>query len=510
MTRLRIGTKPGVGPVVKVMVDELDDPFTTSSQDIAKFRFDSENQNYGYVVQVAECSLDFTGMGYANAWKYVPTGDPWTSYLWLSQIQSGGSTYQRFGTIRVDAIAPEGNYFVFAQLATSDWKRRWTTFSNPVQRFVEPNVYVVEVDHVPPGANPVAYIPPNERVRLRTLQSRNTPFGEGRVGTFPNAVMSRWNVFKTNLPRDDVAYPPAGPAPVAGQHVLRISPTQVRMARPGYTIADADDLMILSSNRVPIKIVAAGLLTIPAGGVQTVTPIVPIDENVYVEFSVQGPGAQLLIPPFGEINEGALVEHRVAGGNVEFRNLSSKTLEVRYFVLAEGTTPQSVGSAKVLERLPDGNVVIRKPGTAGTSLRDTILDTRLPFVPIVAQGFIPWTAFVGSDTATRGTHMALVNFDNPGAKFRPHPIWVAKLQRIAAPNDIIFRDPNAVFLTAASPDRFGAQSVMCQVQDTQVKFYAWRGSTNPTLVETGPYNIEYDPYQWIGIRFFIFAIPTDL
>ena len=48
MKQLFAGLKSGVGPVLKIMKDSVDDPLTTPSTSFEKFHFDSETTKIGW------------------------------------------------------------------------------------------------------------------------------------------------------------------------------------------------------------------------------------------------------------------------------------------------------------------------------------------------------------------------------------------------------------------------------------------------------------------------------
>jgi hypothetical protein len=519
MTRFFIGTVDGE-PLLRVTVDPDVPPWEVDPDDFANIRFDSNREAMGYVVETIQTEIDFTGfidpmpnnsITYTEFW---PPGTNASDCLVHLQMSRGtGSLYRWQAYLKLDNIVPEWqDRFVFMAEATTSWRYRWTRSGNPVQIWIDPHARFVMLPAIygpagSPDPLPIAGIGCKGFRDSSFYHSGSywNQFENGRPTTLPGI-----NFFVTDLPTGDEDYPETGPAPTQGEPVIRLTPTSMRMARRGYTIADDDDKMIFCDTRIPLKVAAAGTATIAASGTHVVTPVVAIDENCLVEFYATQTGQVMTVPPFqGVLNQTNLVAWRVNGGDVEFRNDSSISIDIVYVVFAEGIEPQSVGSAPEVEVGADGRVIMRAPGTAGTSLRDVILDTALPFVPIAAQGWVPHGSFVTSDVGVNGTHMVDVALDNDGS-WTPLLIWALTCQRRASPFDIQMRWPNINYLTATSPNRLSALSVFARLEPDRVRMYAWRGTANFTYAQTSPIYFEYDPYDCIGIRYYILAVPNSL
>jgi hypothetical protein len=513
VTRFFMGTVDGE-PLLRVTVDPDVPPWEVDPDDFANIRFDSDREAMGYVVETFQAAVNYDNfpdpmpITVATQHEFWPTGVYATCQVHLLFSRPTSPNF-RWGFYHiVENIVPEWkDEFVFVREAVADWQYRWRRGSNPVQIAIAADGQIIEgLRH---GPTDEIFNPPTEDgayvlfARVPNVQPSAVP---SRPSTYTTA-----NFFVTDLPTGDEDYPETGPSPTPGEPVIRLSPTSMRMARRGYTIADDDDKMIFSDTRIPLKIAAAGTATIAASGTHVVTPVVAIDENVLVEFYATATGDLMCIPPFqGLIAQTSLVAYRVNGGNVEFRNDASVSVDIVYVVFAEGIEPQSVGSAPEVEVGADGRVIMRAPGTAGTSLRDVILDTELPFVPIAAQGWVPHGSFATSDVGIHGTHMADIVLDNDGS-WTPLPIWALTCQRRASPFDIEMRIyPSVIWLTAASPNRLSARSVVAKVEPDRVRMYAWRGASNMIYAQTSPPLIQYDPYDCIGIRYYILAVPNSL
>ena len=504
MARLRFGIKPGVGPVVKAMVNDADDPFTTPISQVHKYAFDSEREGLGYIVGDVNVQVDFGHFpenlsANTDYWLYYPTGSEATAHLemWIRRAPNNNHSWRARPLVH-NMFPNASNRIILARRDTADWRYRWHRRTNPVQVFIQPEVLLAKPDGTAPGFMS-ATVP---GVPLWSIEDAAT-------AQRPQDVVGI-NFFATDLPIGDDPYPAPGPAPVAGQHVLRISPTTVKMARPGYTVADTnDDRMIFSATKIPMKVAAAGTLTIAAGATATVVPKAPIDTTCLVDFYGEQSSQGMTIPPFASIfDEANMVAYRISGGNVQFRNDSTVSVTIVYVVFTDGVVPQSTGNAKIYEVMGEGHAVLRVPGTAGTSRRDEIINTKLSFLPIVKQGWVPYTDFVSSDSSIRGTHMALITWTNTG--FKPYPIFVLKCVRRDDPTDIQYRYPNIGWLKATDPDRMSAESVYAEITDTQLKVFAWRGAFNPIYAQTAPYATTMDPYDCVGVRYYIFAIPNAL
>ena len=148
-----------------------------------------------------------------------------------------------------------------------------------------------------------------------------------------------------------------------------------------------------------------------------------------------------------------------------------------------------------------------RPGTAGTSAADIILDSRCATLPLVAQGWVSGSALTAtaSDIGRFGTHMHAVNFANNG--WKPMVLAVARFTRNGR---YIYQSFFAKHIDIYS--YMSASTFMCTVTDTQVKFYYTTASSGryEDAYRIGQYYLTPMQMQLSGFRYYIFAVPPSL
>lgn len=561
MTRLFIGHKAGVGAVVKVMQNDADDPLTTPNTDWHKFRFNSEIQSIAYSYERTD--WDFVG---ADWWSACPTGLPsilpdvrpgpfayWPSgaveadcLVAVEATHDSASAYRRFGVVyALDRMTDLSVRTILLRAHDrSEWSSSWKTARQNYPGSSDARYFSHSLNDVPTTTRPVTTT--TDTLDVGRVLRCGTPFSSwttngnvprwyhalgGSVGgawvtstEFAIADMQVYGTAKgaldytedrivfTELPIENDPYPATEGTFSADKLIVRINPGEVKIAKPGYDVDTATrEQLLVSSDKVPMKVVAAGSFTLAAGATLSVPTAYAISPRCVVETQVNVTGQTLLLPPYPDNNVDEIaLEHRVVPGAIEFRNQSAVSLDCRFFVLADDVTPATTGSAKVLEKLPDGATVIRRPGAAGTVDRDILIDTRATYLPVVAQGWVGVADItLASDVTRYGTHRYPVSFSNGG--FKPLVMARAKFEIDAAPGYYVWSDffaKNIEYVSVMSSSTF-----LAKVTDTLVTFYVDRDSTRTEdEYNDSGYIYRMTPSQmtFIGFRYYIFACPASL
>lgn len=550
---LFMGVKPGYGPVLKIMADESYDPLTTPNTDHHKFRFNSEVEDIGYTfgrssdfVLTPEHIWDDFNSGNSVAITHHPRGTNDSTCLRQLQVfyNTAGSPRRRVVNYRValdrGEYASLGYRPIFVRSRDrSDWVSNWVCsrvlYLGNQYRYLSYYKNIMDVTDLTAyndtSVSDMGLMPrhPNPAVSYPDSAIFQNPawFGPGPVDLpFPEIGLfdarselpatGNDNIIITELPLDNEPYPAVSPTFTADQPCLHLSPTIARMAKPGFDVDTAEyDELIFSESKFPLKCVKAGSFTLAASATTNIDIEYPITTRAWVEDQINITGQDLRLPPYPNNNTAAItVEHRIVGQQLQYRNQSSVSVDVRFFVMSGGDGEPSSGTAPVLEA-EDGVVTIRRPGTAGTSEADIILDSRATTLPMVAQGWVTGSQLTAnaSDVARYGTRMHTVNFSNPGSAFKPLVIAMAKYWRGAGHIWQSFFSKNIEWYNFMSASTF-----MATVTDTQVKFYfypgifAGTGTRYEDIVNLGGSNWFDWPEQMelVGFRYYIFAVPATV
>ena len=533
MTRMRIGVKPGVGPVVKVMVNDGDDPFTTPNTDHHKFLFNSEVQEIGYAYDLASFSTtgtylhNNTPIG-SEQWHYFPSGSTASNCQMAVMVARQQSLYYGpsigFQNGREYAV-----FYAFDRMSALSYRSiqlplrdnsAWDAVCSCTflqygatgdHHYVSKYKFVE--DETTENAAGTLYTAFNVN-----LGRRSPPQGGGTIA-YPNFPVSEAASFvlektivSTELPMENDPYPAVTGSFAANKHVMRLGNGVVKLAKPGFDVATATrDQLILSSDKVPMKVAKTGFVTIANGATVSIAVAYPLSTSNYVDYQLQPAGsARLVVPPYPDNTVQPLtVEHRIVGQTLEIRNTSGVAVDVRYFVLTEDAELPSSGGAKILDT-SGAYHVIRRPGTAGTRGKDILVDTRSAYMPIVAQGWVPAASVVSAaDDARLGSHMYVVNLTNGG--FKPFLMARAKYSVNADPTRFRYRNLNIDNIEVS--DFLAHKSFLAVVSDTQVKFYVDKGARFEAAYRTGsPPTLTTEPATdtFVGFRYYVFAIPPSL
>lgn len=563
MTQLFIGHKPGVGPVVKVLKHDSDNPLTLANDAYSSYLFNSENQKLTHIREVdgfsrifqntdpASATIHHVGGGasdaHASIWAQKEAWQPGWS-LWFVNMTSFH--------VRVDNVSP------FLPIISHTGGAIWKTSTAPAPRMKSFNGRSRWV--INPGAQHEKDIVTSWENRPIIYKAKAfTPYGSSGtswenwkgevannlsslplIGTWltkelpgsSNGNMSArpwrqsWNSVGSapvldcdfsyavwNLPANNTALPTFTPGP-AGQEIVRISSNRVAVARPGYTVANSgiDKMILDSDNLSPALCVMAGqTAAIPVSGEVRLSPPpgIVLSEGVVVELMARKSDEPQYIPAHcvtGLVRTTNFnIQYWVEGNQLVLYNNGTFPAVVTYIVLNASRDPTSTGGSQVFYKGNDGThdfCQIKKPGTSDPASRpnDIVLDTRLPTLHILKEGWLPAGSFAASVEQALGTRYYDVEFDAAG--MIPFVMF-----RTVFP-DYILPPALAVYYSYYAPNGpLGAssQSSICRLSSNTARFFLNNGSWVAYGANSGNQPVAlYGGQEAQGIRYYIFGIPT--
>ncbi len=524
MTQLFMGFKPGVGPVVKVMKNNDDDPLTTPNTAFAKYLFNSESQHLGYVYDTRK----YTFL-HANLWsgQLYFWGEPVTSARMITYTYQAWSAQANAASVtRLDRLYPDRPFIPLCERRVGYGKNRWLagrrhlflavdTVSNELGyvRSYQFESVIARVTEFQANASSYNYPPnvfysafqPHIAIGDWVVTDQSRAVGAGSDGL--PILDGFWN-----LPADATPLPSYVSAP--GLETLALSSSRFELARPGYSLQDPANIQnrIIDSNRAPALVVMAGRETaIPSGGSRAVPApsYLSLTETAVVDVMVKETGGEQFIPVHvrsGYVRKSSiLVTYEVFPDQIVFYNDGSSSVDVTYMVFNADDRPPSTGGQLVMFRGDDGEqeyIQIKKPGTSDPASRpgDILLDTRFPTIQIIKEGWLPLSAFTvigGADSIQLGQRKAAIPYDSAGL------LPFVKFS-IVFPDYI--RSPDLSLYYRYPPAQWGPpsnQSGVCQLTDNAANFFLSPGNWSRVTLE-GVYSDRPDP---LGIRYYILGIP---
>lgn len=539
MKNFFVGVKPGVGPVLKIMRDDADDPLTTPNTNYGKFLFNSEVQKLGYIDRIIKVEADFTtyppGPSALSPNRYyLPSGsNAYTADVAIISYSGGGYNWQvwmfreaYFGKDFFPLVevrypkygAPNTFNGPSVDTLTGDVSNRGYTSAH-ARDFVLGNDLYSEGIH--------------RAYNIRLIGSDDGYRVPAYVGVFvgnsPNrSPFALMTVF--NLPDKNVAIPDNSGAPTSGDEVIRIDSAGgglCRVALPGHDITDPDpENYILHEDKIPVKIIKCGEADVDQGTTISIPCPLPLTPYTYMDFHVKRKSdSEWWQPPYfvGTSEAQSLsFEYTVDTDDDEIviTNTSNSDLTIRYAICGTSEDSPTSGGSRILLKGNDGAqdyVQIKRPGSsdAAPNLNDIMIDTRLSYLPILAEGFLSYpddfpNALTGSERH-KGERWATVNFANPDGM-----LPLVKVGAVFAGSDSFTGEYNPVTVwnrhdvrVTSDPNwngRASGGSVWANIKQTSVDFYS--GGTNPYWTPT--INITSYPSTMLGLRYYIFGIPQSL
>ncbi len=511
---------------LKMMLDADDDPETTPDTDYGKFAFNSNTDFIGYTYDIRVLTWQGSGV-VPRTQTLVTISGQWKAYARdsaaaLSQhethcldaktIIGGDYTPMVEAKIRMTSGALSGrflNHIIYRYVRTVGTLQDQISYFQSSWGAMDPTGLSYfgagcKVASFLPNANSVAMYPYHVEGRSdRYIDS----YGPAEL------VALVWD-----LPCDQTAI--VAPEGTGGPGTRRLvaTPTIAKMTRPGYDVADATGRqLIFDSSRIPTKIIGSGEFTIANGATYDVmVPAVfqPLSPYTYVDTQVKVGTGNFTHPgitsPLGSINDPSdpAFQYEPMTDRVRFYNVSGRTLTIRYIIFAEDTNaPTGDGTGSVLSVSEDAIQILRPGASASPSFADIILDSRMHYLPIIAEGYIPRASFSAA-ASNYGTHQATVTFSNSG--FMPFVKYTTHLinEFVQPFVERFFNVPNAGWNFQHSQ-----RSTVARIEGTQVTFHA--SINNPTLVlygGTAPATVDTPPAGTFfkGIRYYIFGLPLSL
>lgn len=460
MTQLFIGHKPGVGPVVKILKHDDDDPLTLANDAYDRYIFNSENQKIGYAFGLYSFDYwyGFGGVTSGTVGRVNINGDDdtawftgWAGYQfrgWDNKLYQNGDLWI-VGYLRPDKVFPDRNILPIFNAAVR-WggdgptagfiecaRRGMNTILNVTNR----EAYIFTSSQLSGG-----YLKVKDRVPGSDVVPGATGFNwEGRIQQFfPNIAIGEWvgmshlssaadgsATLANNYP---AGAPYSGPPPVStalhyywslpadqspmpdypaspGLEIVRLDGQRVAIARPGYDIrtdSGMSKMIVDSEGAAPALCIAAGVTpSIPAGSELAIPLSTPLEIGslAVVETMVRGTDQEQYIPPHvlsGWVrNTRIAARYRIQDGVLTFFNDSSMAVVITYFVFAADEQPPSTGGQEVIWEGNDGTqdyFQIKRPGTTDPASRpaDLLMDSRYPAITIIKEGWLPLAYFVAN------------------------------------------------------------------------------------------------------------------
>lgn len=510
MARLFTGTING-HPCVKVTRNNADAPWAVPNSDYGRFAFNSDHQ-HAYVQHIRSVTFDGYPFSDVEAFYYLDgTGPSNSLFRVIAYYPSNASARGKWLQILLDNA---GLGFVpMAELRTMaadgrmigpsySWHETW-----PGQLGIYQSFPSYRAGAAPTVLNQGGY------VGMLTEGLTMTTSGQKMLGAV-------WD-----LPADATPLPSNGTV-VPGQMMARFTNLHAQVARPGFDVRTATGRQfILNSNRVPAKIIQAGETVVPAGQAVAI-PInspLPLTEEMYVDFILANVGEQMCHPAmsfFGDFGAREFgFDYQLASGpnRLVLYNTKNRDIVVRWMLLADSSAGQTAGGTRVVYSTPD-YVQIKRPGSSDVapSMKDVLLDTRLPTLRIVAEGYLPYTAFNEAPAAIGyGEAGKTVPFVNTGFSPFVKFVGIAENGNIIMPSMTNFRINTAAIDDKGWHGRASCFSICALVSNSSILFHHSRDNPSGLVVTPGaprPFAEARYPAQesqkLVGIRYYIFALPN--
>jgi hypothetical protein len=539
MSKLGFGLTAGDIPALRISFDNATDLVNEPASNAGKFQFDSLNgAKLSYVYDIVQNSYDSRyrtgGWSSGNYWFF-------TTYGWESPYNSSN-------------IAPTAKALIFWNTSGSGTQEKymhkeWWGFGYlPIYewRLIDPslaaNTFTGAIVDYSQFLSTLGFVDSYAGYQSRALgyinqnlygsnSSREAYKITTKTATPNTTFQYLTTVFQ--LPARDDALPDFSDTPVSGQGVLLINPTTARLALPGRTVADSDpNHYVFHEDKIPAKIMAAGDINIAASGTADIACPLPLTPYTYMDFMIRRQSdANFWNPPFYDsIASNKSLQFTyfidVANQKVTITNLKATAITIRYIIFADSEDAPTTGGKKVLYRGNDGTrdfVQIKRPGSSdlAPNLNDIIVDTRLAYVPILAQGFLSWstdfpTVITGSDRF-KGERMATIAVNNPSPSLKLFAkqtvVFPSNTDIISVQNSFhrVFTDAGGTWTGRSSGHSSWA---MIYSDESAVDFYM--AGANPISYQNdGAHFAQYwdgslHRTDALGLRYYIFGIPQSL
>lgn len=520
MVQTFIGYKPGVGPVLKCLKYDTDDPLTLANNAYDRYYYNSENNNLSYVFTTNSFNFraaDISGLPtsfniYNNLGRIVISGQygeassfyncriyykisnaypnigypPMTEFRWVD-LNSGlvecGSYYNQIYTIGNARIVDVRQFYTVLALCTGYMSSGSTS---------EQSVYTGRVASTDSG---------NVGIGEWFVWDSQITYKDNRNprAIYPNV----WDLPANSSPMRSYSFVP-------GLEALRADNDEFILARPGFDVNTTNEFgtIISSRNRSPALCVMNGVINGLAGGASHTVyapPGITLSPRAVVDVMLRVSGQVWSVPALTTDTTQAgkfSVQYAINGNSITFYNSPKDVLDIRYVVFNVDDYGTSTGGNQVMFTGNDGSrdfVQIKKPGTSDPASRpnDILFDSRLPQFQIIDQNFIPISAFYPANILTEV--MYRVNFNNNG--FIPYLKY-----------SIVFENcvttPFYRFQAGATSNPVSNISMLARVFDNYIDFHCSPNSGWSNKYSDGSSFISRDYGARIqGVRYYIFGIP---
>lgn len=523
------GVKPGGVPALKITKANLsaDAILALPTTSYQAFLFDSEQSKLGYVYDISQKpygTITWTTSTSSNPeYQFIclPPGTTPTTAKEIVQARIGkggnfGYFVEETHSIMVGQAFPDLPFTPIIEVRRQEYGS--SRLPGPTSRYINlGSSGISEVGEIRgspgyTGRSSAAIAPWDSRTGdFTTYYLENVSYTIADVADHgaQKAIISVWE-----LPAKNQPIPTYAGTPVPSHLALRLSPSMVRLAYAGHQVSE-NVPHIFSESRIPAKVLAAGEVTIAAGASVTVPTRLPTTPATYVDYHARLVDTPMYHPPLlpGSAKSDSInISFEVLAQGVAIYNDGPYTMVVRYMVLADDDSAPSSGGSMWQRKGTDavGDYwQIKRPGSSDSSpqLNDIIVDTRLAYLPLVDEGYLSAADFTeATDSLWLGNARKTVTFANDG--FLPFVKYVTVFDdHYEIPQNRGFKQ---YFINTGWGDRSAGDSVNCLVGADFLRFYM--SPANPTsikLFSNGDLTIEHGQKP-IGIRWYLFAIPTSL
>ncbi|MDW9363584.1 hypothetical protein GOA99_19925 [Sinorhizobium meliloti] len=502
MTRTMIGRDSTGAGCVKIMKNDADDPRTTPDSQRSKFLYNSKYALNASIAHIEVINSGFSGSTY----QYFPAGSNSSNYQ-KALGQGGGEAWWFFRNSAFPKM--KYNMPLFEVKATRTNTGRFN--QQRIQRRYSGKYYNDQGGYFFMGNWA-------QEPWVKNFSGVVSQYGSFAYGTFAHITTSTlddaYNRFQSrdkrlivwNLPgNEDPSLEAPALAPNGAKNIIIRSDTMV-IAKPGYNAETATEWQVaFDSRRVPVKVIAAADIAIPAGesfyetGI-TLPNTIALDVHFYT-------GSTIYYPWTPNLGDGVGADYWFSGSRIYFN--ASGAMRARFMLYLDAGDSPTSGSNRVLREFTEGGqdvVQFLRPGSANPpSWADIVIDTRWPCVQIIAEGY--FNVAVGSPLET------VINFDAAG--MFPMVKYMTKHGGGSEQNFGSWQEaiklPSVRQRVYSSNSNFECgDSSHCRLTQTSATFVTNRGQPGDY------YNDADDPGTWrtdgadnvLGIRYYILGIPA--
>lgn len=505
MVRTMIGVDSTGAGCIKIMKSDADNPRTTPDSQRSKFLY---NSKYALNASIAHIEVINQIPG-GNGYQYFPAGTGASNYEKAVGFGNAGGASDATWLFKKAAF-PKSKYDMplFDVKATRTNTGRFNQMR--VQRRYSGKYYHDEGGY---------YFMGNWRQApwVKNFDGSVSQYGSFTFGTFARITTSTlddaYNRFQSrdkrlvvwNLAGNEEASKEAQPLAPKGTKSVILRSDAMIIAKPGYNAETANEWQVaFDSRRVPVKVIAAADIALPAGESFYDTGItLPADIALDVHFYT----GSVIMYPCNPVDMDFGAEYWFSGSRIYFN--ATQAMRARFMLYLDAGDSPTNGSNRVLKTFTEGGVDVvqfLRPGSANPpSWADIIIDTRRPCVQIITEGY--FSIPVGSPIET------VINFDAAGM----FPMVKYMTKHGASSEDSVgswsesIRLPSVRRLVVPYQGKADCgDSTHCRLSQTSATFVTHRGNVgdyyndadNPGTGKTEGCD------QPLGIRYYILGIPA--